>query len=58
MARTSEITCDYCTDSIELEDEELVIERGWLEVARYDTIRGDVIHHDFCSEECLISHFQ
>lgn len=58
MARTSIIGCDWCRDTLELEDDETTIEHGWLEVARFDIVREDIVHLDFCSEECLSSHFQ
>jgi hypothetical protein len=58
MARTNIIGCDWCRETMEIEDDETTVEQGWLEVARYDTLKEDIVHLDFCSEECLVSHFQ
>lgn len=56
--RSSQISCDYCTETIDLHDDEYSVDRGWYDVAFYDTIREEVEHLDFCCEECLINHFR
>lgn len=57
MTWTSNVTCDYCTEKAEFEQEDNPIEMGWLEVAKYDMMSEEVRHYDFCSDECLVSHF-
>lgn len=56
--RTSFIRCDYCETQEEFRDEDIPVEQGWLELAKYDMISEEVRHYDFCSSDCLISHLE
>ncbi len=61
MTRTINITCDWCSEAqtfTESELDELALpQAGWIEVGRYDAMSEDVVSQDFCSEECVVSHF-
>lgn len=51
------VKCDWCGDSPEITDMDELIEDGWLSVHSYDTLREEEKELDFCSSECLVSHF-
>lgn len=55
MSRTVEVTCDYCTASIEAQDEEELL--GWISADKFDIVSGELKDLDFCSDECAASYF-
>jgi glutaredoxin len=54
MARNTTLTCDYCTDTTETQEDDLV---EWYCVDFYDTMREEQRELDFCSAECVVSYF-
>jgi hypothetical protein len=51
------VKCDWCEESPDITDMDELIEKGWLSVHVYDTLEEEEKELDFCSSECLVSHF-
>lgn len=55
MARSSVVTCDWCEEQTTVQDEEVVGEHGWIEVAVWN--EDEPVFLEFCGPECVISYF-
>jgi len=59
MTRSIEFECDWCHATIHMDEavNEDPLEMGWISVEMYDTIKDEPVTYDFCSRDCVLSHF-
>lgn len=51
------VTCDWCETSLDANEDDIVLEHGWITTEEYDASKDDLVERDFCCRDCVSSYY-